>query len=219
MRFYDGDSSYSSGYEKIKAYYPRFYYGVAEMEALWRFFGYVSDNIEHEIESAVQNAFIDTADLNTISRIEEFIGVDSTAVTPEERRSVIKNHLYGYGKLSASRIAAALSTYTTASVDIALEPFDSEGNNRLNLRFECGDTGEIKILECVDVIETNIPAHLSFLPFFTFNNTAKFGVGFADQSSIVLETTTPEVDVHTFLWLTDENSNTLVDENGSVCIM
>lgn len=150
-------------YSELLSYYPRFYWGIKEMQAILSAEGNLADGVKSNIELVLNNCFIDTADEATIKSYEKdfSIGLDR-GKTLEERRKVVKMYLIGGGKFSASSIKTAISSYTGAEVDITFEPFDSDGNNRLNVSFEKGRGGRNLVGDVLRYLSRVIPAHIEY---------------------------------------------------------
>ena len=66
MKFYD--KYYTSNYEELITYYPRFYRDVFEMVEILKAHGRIADGMEDNIEQAYLNGFIDYADEATIAK-------------------------------------------------------------------------------------------------------------------------------------------------------
>ena len=135
MKFYD--KYYTSNYEELITYYPRFYRDVFEMVEILKAHGRIADGMEDNIEQAYLNGFIDYADEATIAKLERFleIGLNRNR-TLEERRRLVKSYFVGFGKISATLIKQMIGAYTNAPVDCRFEPFDDEGNNMLFIDFQ-----------------------------------------------------------------------------------
>ena len=66
---------YPSRFEELRAYYPRFYWNVVEMMAVLKAGGAVLDDFTDRIEVVYGNCFIETADEQTVARLEAFLGI------------------------------------------------------------------------------------------------------------------------------------------------
>lgn len=167
MRLYD--NAYASSYEELKTYYPVWYRDVVEMDVLWQVFGTHLDEIRRGIIQAVENSFVAQADLETIIKLEKFLYITYDGVrTLEERRRLVKSFLVGFGKMSASVIRELIFSFTNASADIKLEPFDEAGNNCLFITAERGDTDTLFLADLDSVLRKKLPAHIVFKLFIRF---------------------------------------------------
>lgn len=159
---------YENCYEELIRYYPRFYREVFEMDAILKAHGKLADDMESNIERVLNNGFIDTADEYTVKRLEEFfyleVGVGNKL---SERRNYIKSFLIGCGKISASLICAMVKMCTGMEVECKFEPFDSEGNNRLDIKITQDEKSTLPLNNVITILSRRIPAHIYWL----LNNT------------------------------------------------
>jgi hypothetical protein len=146
--FYRKD--FANCYEELKSYYPCFYNGILEMEAVMKASGALADGLEKGIETIFDDSFIDTADEETIMAIEKFLDL----------------HLYKSrtlnGQLSASAIRQIVSSYTNSKVDVYFEPFDEAGNNKLYINYDRGSEETLYIAELDEILSRKIPAHIIY---------------------------------------------------------
>lgn len=160
---------YTSRFEELRAYYPRFYWGVSEMMAILRSGGNVLDNITEHIEAAYSNCFFATADEPTIARLELFLGIGlNKSRTLEERRRFLISFFSGFGKLSSSTLIEMIKSYTGADVEVTFEPFDQTGNNRLEIAFMRGQEETIYMSDILMLLRKKIPAHIEYRALCTY---------------------------------------------------
>ena len=160
---------YPSRFEELRAYYPRFYWGVSEMMAILRSGGNVLDNITEHIEAAYSNCFFATADEPTIARLELFLGIGlNKSRTLEERRRFLISFFSGFGKLSSSTLIEMIKSYTGADVEVTFEPFDQTGNNRLEIAFMRGQEETIYMSDILMLLGKKIPAHIEYRALCTY---------------------------------------------------
>lgn len=120
MKLFNKD--FKSGYDELIAHYPIYYREVYEMNEILKSYGKLADDLENGIERIFFNCFIDTSDKNVLASYERIIGIvpeDSKSL--EERRSLIKSHLAGAGKISASLIKKMIGIYTDAQSECIFE--------------------------------------------------------------------------------------------------
>lgn len=161
MKLYE--NAYASNYEELKTYYPVWYRDVLEMDALWRVFGDQLDAIQKGVIQAVDNNFIDTADLETIIKLERFLYITYDGLrTLSERRRLVKSFLVGFGKMSAPAIREIVFAFTGDRADVTLEPFDESGNNCLYIMAYRGDTETLFLADLESVLRKKLPAHIQF---------------------------------------------------------
>ena len=163
MKFYD--KYYTSNYEELITYYPRFYRDVFEMVEILKAHGRIADGMEDNIEQAYLNGFIDYADEATIAKLERFleIGLNRNR-TLEERRRLVKSYFVGFGKISATLIKQMIGAYTNAPVDCRFEPFDDEGNNMLFIDFQRSGNETIYMSYILMLLSKKLPAHIAYRP-------------------------------------------------------
>lgn len=151
------NKNFKSGYEELLTYYPDFYKNVYEMNAILKAQGQLVDNLESGIEQVFFNCFIDTADKNVIACYERMIGIASEDLKSlEERRSLVKSHLVGTGKISASLIKEMIRIYTGADSECRFE------NSILKIDIDRGDKNYINFGDIEKLLSTKLPAHIKF---------------------------------------------------------
>lgn len=161
LKFYE--KGYESNYEELLTYYPGFYREVYEMREILKAQGKLADGLENSIEQIYFNNFIDTADAETIGKLETFLHIEyNKARKMEVRRRILKAHFVGYGISSASELKAIVKSYTNADVDIRFEPFDEAGNNMLFIDFQRGAEETLCISDVINLLEERIPAHINW---------------------------------------------------------
>lgn len=172
LKFYEG--AYESNYEELLTYYPGFYREVYEMKEILKAQGKLADGLEGSIEQIYLNNFIDTADAETIGKLEAFLHMEyNKARELEVRRRIVKAHFVGYGIASASELKAIVKSYTNSDVDIRFEPFDEAGNNMLFIDFQRGAEETLYISDVINLLEERIPAHIAWRASVAY----KFPVG------------------------------------------
>ena len=163
------DNGFACNYDELITYYPKFYRNVFEMDAILRAYGDLADGMEDSIERVLNNTLIDTADEETITRLEKFYRINLVKERSlEDRRRMLKACRVGNGKLSASVLAAMITSYTGADTEIVFEPYDEAGNNRLEIRFERGAEQTIYIIDILTLLSKKIPAHLVYQAMMTY---------------------------------------------------
>lgn len=143
----------TSGYEELKSYYPRYYRGVLEMEALLRYFGGVCDDIEAQTEQAYLNNFVLTADADTIKSWEDTLHITyKKQLTLDQRRSVVLARLSGTGHIGEPEIRVIVSAYTDCAIAVDFKA----GLIDVDIDGEIFDEGNL-----YDTLLGRIPAHLA----------------------------------------------------------
>ncbi len=150
-------------YDEMITFYPRFYREVFEMDAILRAEGRLADNVLNGIDKMLMNNFIDTMDEDTLIRFEAFLDIAIVRErTPDERRRFIKSFIAGMGKVSQTRIAEVIRAYTDTQAVCDFYPFDKEGNNRLDIKFERGNLPVIYISDIYTLLTKMLPAHICY---------------------------------------------------------
>lgn len=150
-------------YDELITFYPRFYRHVFEMNAILRAEGGLADGIQASIDKMLMNNFIDGADEDTLTQLEQFLGLSLMKQrTIEERRRFVKSFFVGQGKVSATRIAEMIRVYTGAETECEFYPFDSERNNRLDIQFDRGSETVIYISDIYLLLAKMLPAHIEY---------------------------------------------------------
>lgn len=111
-----------SGYEEIASYSPRFYRKIKEMDAIFRFAGWLSDLMARDLERTISNQFVDLMEEETFSEYEAFLGITKdTKKTLEERKAYVNALLIGSGKISKDKIIAIVNQLAECDCNIVLE--------------------------------------------------------------------------------------------------
>lgn len=211
---------WKSKYDELITFYPRFYREVFEMDAILRAEGALADGIQSGIELVLNNTFVDTADEATIELLSNTFGVGiSKDKSLEERRRIIKSYIAGFGKVSASFLKEQFSQITQADLDITFEPFDSEGNNCLNILLRADYGTEIAFSEIIALLGKWLPAHLKYMIRLSYDSQCNVFTGLASQILVTKTFIMNEIILDDlFVWLADENCEILADETGVILI-
>ena len=187
MRLYD--NAFPSTYDEIKTWYPVWYQDVLEMDAIWRVLGKRLDEIQAGIIQAIDNNFIDLADVETIKKLEEWFGIVYDGPrTLVERRSVVKAFIVGNGHIGQEQIKEIIATFIDGKIEIELIggmiqiTVTRDVVDRFNL-YDCRLILDKRIPAHLRIslnytVTTNIPSHryrgnaLSFSPRFVFGGTS-----------------------------------------------
>lgn len=159
MKFYNKTRG---NYEELLSYYPLFYGGIREMTELLKVHGQLADNLESSIERIFSDCFIDTAGSDVIACYERIIGIETDSTKSlDERRSLVKSHLIGTGKISASLIEEMIGVYTGASAECTLG-VTPDGGGCLYIKAERGSKSFINLADICALLSAKLPAHLMF---------------------------------------------------------
>lgn len=161
-------------YDELITFYPRLYREVFEMDAILRAEGELSDGIKNGIDLMLLNNFIESADEDTVTKLETFLGLSMMKQRSlEERRRFIKSFFAGQGRVSATRIEEMIRAYTGADTKCEFYPFDEQRNNRLDIQFERGDEDVIYVSDIYTLLAKMLPAHIEYRAVVTYS----FAVG------------------------------------------
>ena len=150
LRFYPERER--TGYEELMSYYPRYYRGVDEMEAILKYFGGVCDDFEAQTEQAYLNNFIATADADVTKSWEDAFGITySSTLSLEQRRRVVLGRASGGQHIGEPEIRVLVAVYTDCDIKVdfwaGLITIDIDG--------EIFDEGNL-----YETLLSRIPAHL-----------------------------------------------------------
>ena len=107
--------------QKIRGFYPAYYAGVVEMNAIWDVMGARMDLLEKGILSAGRNAFANSMDRTAVKQMEDFLLIPyDSAKTLEERRSHIVAYLLGSRHIGEPEIKELTRLYCNADCSVAL---------------------------------------------------------------------------------------------------
>lgn len=175
MKFYE--KYFKNNYEELITYYPRFYREVYEMVEILKAEGRIADTLEDNIEQTYLNCFIDYADEETITKLENFLKIGlNKSRSLEERRRLVKSYFVGFGKVSASMLAEMITSYTGADVEARFEPEDEEGNNVLYINFQRGSEPTLYMSDINLLLSKKIPAHIKWQAAVTYRFPIGAGV-------------------------------------------
>lgn len=114
------DGRQRSGYEEIVASGPKWWTEYREMDAVYRYEGWLLDLMLHFLEQKVKNQFPSQADEKTIAMYERLLRIENDAwVALDERRKVVSAYYSGTGHLSRSVIQQMIKSYTGCDSEIA----------------------------------------------------------------------------------------------------
>ncbi len=152
---------YQSAYEEIISHYPMFYREVLEMRAILEAEGRILDETIDNINTLLNNAFIDTADLNTIDRLERFLRIKpDEASSIDDRRTNVKAYVTGFGKISASTLKSIIFPFTETEAVLTFLPADEQDNDLLSIVIPRGEKEQVAYFDMLSILARRIPAHL-----------------------------------------------------------
>ena len=156
MRLYD--NSLASHYEEFKSWYPVWYWGVHEMDVLWRLMGKKFDELRVALLQAVDNCFLTTADSETLADIEQFLFIKYDGPrTLEERRLFLISLFAGRGHIGEKEIRETVAMFTAGEITIALV------GGRLEITALRELSERSNLADCVYLLQNRLPAHLRLI--------------------------------------------------------
>ncbi|MEG1894651.1 MAG: hypothetical protein RR162_00325 [Oscillospiraceae bacterium] len=157
------NNGFANCYEELKTFYPIFYLDVFEMKAILSAHGKLIDDTIANINLVVDNNFVENADEATITKLEKFLWLETDKTRPlEERKRLVFSFFVGFGKISASKIADMIRSFTDTESTITFEPGDAAGNNYLTIMIERGTVEKLFFADIATVLYKKLPAHISY---------------------------------------------------------
>lgn len=150
------DNAWPHVYEEIRRYYPVWYRDVLEMDAIWRAQGAELDGVRATVEALIDNGYIMTADLRTISSLEAFLHINpAPEQTLQERRQVVATYVKGQDHIGAPEIKSLAGAFTSGVVDVEF----LRGVISVVVSHEAWEQFDLEA--CKALLLERIPAHLA----------------------------------------------------------
>lgn len=144
-------------FDEIASYGPKFYLNVKEMVAIYKFAGYSLDMIAEDLESLMAHQFIEYMDSESLSRVENFLGIiENKKLTLSERKTIVKASLKSPGKMSKSKIISIVNTFVESDCNVVL--IDSKVKITITMTLKDNLAKYISYIR--NLISKGIPAHL-----------------------------------------------------------
>lgn len=161
MKLYENTPQ--SHYEESKSYFPSWYADFKEMDAIWRVTGDMLDDIQANILKIIDNASIVNADMDTVYRLEDWLGIRFTSPrTDDARKRFLLMLIAGFGKCSRTKIKQVIKRYTGADSSVTFEIIDDERNYGLIIDIDRGDADVFYLADVQFILEKLIPAHIAY---------------------------------------------------------
>ena len=153
------DNAWPATYEEIKRFYPVWYRDVLEMDAIWRAQGCELDGVRATVEGLINNGYILTADLQTITSLEDFLRiVPEAGQSLDKRREVVTAYFLGNEHIGAPEIKTIVQAFNPGGIDIAFERSTVHVTVYYNTSLE-----SFNAPACRAILLKRIPAHLNLL--------------------------------------------------------
>jgi uncharacterized protein YmfQ (DUF2313 family) len=144
--------------------FPRLYNDNSIMVALWSAEDIALQEIKNHLDNNLNEMFIDTMNV-LIERMEDILGLPHyTTKTLDERRSLIKSKLRGYGTVTSTLIKNICDAYTNGDVIITEKP----DNYEFDIKFTSVRGIPTNLSDLQNVIHIIKPAHLNVTYSFTY---------------------------------------------------
>lgn len=145
-----------SEYEEIKSYYPVFYHDVAEMEALFRCYGKISDKLFQGKKLLIETQSFLKMEERMCSRLEKFFWIEKNKVLSlDSRRKALQLLISGNGKMKASTIKDMISVYSDALVEIKF-------TNYLEIKLSRSENESEFMPSILEILGEKLPAHIAY---------------------------------------------------------
>lgn len=147
-----------TGYEEMRDWTPRYYQGIREADANMRFAGSTNDLMAESIEKFCRNLFAKTMDEEALSRMEKYFYVEQNgSLDIGERRRLLAIVMAGSGKISTTKIAELIRTYTGAESSFTFL-------HRLYICIHLGENDRVGSVETLKkALGAQMPAHIAYM--------------------------------------------------------
>ncbi|NBH99336.1 DUF2313 domain-containing protein [Anaerotruncus sp. 1XD22-93] len=170
-----------SGYEEIVASGPGWWTEYREMDAVYRYEGWLLDMISHFTKRLINNQFPGHADEASIRMYESLMNVEyDPGATIEERRQLVSAYYAGTGKLSKSIIQDIIKKYSGLESEIY---WDGE---KMKISIKNEAWADISIQTIKKILSRRMPAHISFDIFEEHPVTGYVYVGAVMQQAEII---------------------------------
>lgn len=145
-------------------YLPRFYSDFREAEAIQGASAQEIGRLRYSIDDLLAQFYVETATWG-LAFWEERIGIETDATKPiEQRRSVVKSRLRGYGTTSRQMLKDVAAAYSGGEVEI----IEYAAEHRFVVKFVGVGGIPPNMADLTATIELIKPAHLAFEFAYTF---------------------------------------------------
>ncbi|MDD2979520.1 MAG: DUF2313 domain-containing protein [Hespellia sp.] len=159
-----------SGYEELLSYGPYFYRDILEMDTNYKFAGSTLDIMAEGLETIIRDQFVDSADEETISRMERWLEIlVKEGRTLEDRRKKVKLIWNGGEKLSGKLIKNMVKSYTGCdeTPEVRMTTF-------LSVKAQAKEENVIYLSDLLEQMERMKPAHIRLEFSVVFSSKIKF---------------------------------------------
>lgn len=159
-----------SGYEELVSYGPYFYKNILEMDANYKFAGKTLDIMANGLETIIHDQFIDSADEETISRMEKWLAIDDAkSRSLEDRKKKVKLIWNGGEKLSGNLIKNMVKSYTGCDEDPSVRM-----TTFLRIQTQAKEENTIYLADLLDQLNRMKPAHIRLEFNVVFSSKMRF---------------------------------------------
>lgn len=144
-----------SGYEEIASYGPPFLTELKEMDAVFRFAGFLTDMMAQNMELIVDNQFISLMDSQMLETIEKFIDIQmDEKLSLEKRKKNVLAILHAARKFSKTTIIEIINSYAAAVCKVGLY------SGKLKIEVLFLENPENFMKDIIKIILDRMPCHL-----------------------------------------------------------
>lgn len=146
-----------TGYEEIREWTPRYYKDIREADANMRFAGSTVDLMACSLEKFCKNLFAKTMEEEALARMEKYFYIEKNSkLDVDERRRLLAIAMTGSGKISTTKLAELIRTYTGAEASFVFL-------HRLYICIHLGEDDRLGSVETLkEVLGAQMPAHIAY---------------------------------------------------------
>lgn len=205
-------------HDELQSYFPAWYSGVREMDAIWRVTGDLYDILLGDIRAALDSVSLTQCDRDTIDRIMSWAGISfTTDMSDALARICLLLFLGGFGKCSKTKIISLLKKIMGAVATVTFEPIDEAGNHALCIRIDVDESDNWTPTDVDIILDRICPAHIQRdMHYFSATkreNTAYVGIVLYGSCKLTLGTT-PAPNLNDENWFADGLGNIMTDGRG-----
>lgn len=147
-----------TGYDELRSWTPRYYQGIREADANMQFAGSTIDLMADSLEKFCKNLFAKTMDEEELARMEKYFYIEKNSkLDISERRRLLAIAMAGSGKISTTKIADLIRTYTGAESSFTFL-------QRLYICIHLGEDYRLGSMEMLkEALGTQMPAHIAYM--------------------------------------------------------
>lgn len=159
-----------NSYERIRRFVPVFYLDVFEMDSIYRVDGSLVDDLLDSIDIVKANRYILSADEETTSRLEKFLGLKTNPnKNLDERRRLVASYFAGFGKINKTKIKEMMKSFTGTDSDVALKLYNGT-DEAIYITLHRGEHESINADDVKKILFDRLPAQLMIVCDVAYTN-------------------------------------------------